>query len=68
MDRAVRGRLEALVIARARRRWPALRVVPTPWLRPMVKPTVFRLTRSLARAGLVSVVAATVVVLLTLTS
>jgi hypothetical protein len=62
-NRAVRGRLEALVIARARRRWPALRAIPAPWLRPVVKPTVSRLECALARAGLAFAAVATVVML-----
>ena len=45
-------RLEDVIVAWTRRQWPALRLVPARWLRPVVAPTAVRLRRSLARAVL----------------
>jgi hypothetical protein len=46
------GRLEDLIVAWARRRWPALRLVPARWMRPAVAPMAVRLRRLLSRAVL----------------
>ena len=43
------GRLQDLIVARTRRRWPVLRLVPAPWIRSAVKPTAVRLRHSLGR-------------------
>jgi hypothetical protein len=45
-------RLEDLIVAWTRRQWPALRLVPARWLRPVVAPTALRLRRSLSRGVL----------------
>lgn len=44
------SRLEDLIVAWARRRWPALRLVPARWIRPAVAPVALRVRRVLARA------------------
>lgn len=53
---AIDHRLEGLVVARARRRMPVLRLVPAGWIRPVIKPTVVRLKVSLLLAALASAV------------
>jgi len=50
---AIDGRLEELIVKWARRQCPALRLVPARWIRPVTKPTVVRLRRSLSRGALV---------------
>jgi hypothetical protein len=47
---AIDSRLEDLIVAWARRRWPALRLVPARWIRPSVAPLAVRLRRLLSRA------------------
>src|SRR5262249_25345195 len=54
--RAIDRRLEALVVASARRRMPVLRLVPVGWIRPVIKPTVVRLRVSVLRVALASAV------------
>jgi hypothetical protein len=49
---AIDGRLEDLIVAWARRRWPALRLVPARWLRPAAAPMALRLRLVLSRAAL----------------
>lgn len=56
--------IEQLTVAWLRRRWPVLRLVPARWVRPVIKPIVLRLRRSLAVAALV--VAMVVVIAVTL--
>jgi hypothetical protein len=53
--------LASLMIAGARRTWPALRLVPSPWLRPLVAPTARRVRRSLMVPTLALVVVATAI-------
>ena len=52
LSAGIDGRLEELIVARARRRWPALRWVPAGWIRPAVAPMALRLRRMLSRAAL----------------
>jgi hypothetical protein len=59
---AIDRRLEALIIIRARREWPALRLLPIRWLRPAVAPTATRLRRFLTRAFLAAAMPVAVVV------
>jgi hypothetical protein len=54
---AIDRRLEELVVVRARRRWPVVRLVPDGWIRPVIKPKVVRLRVLLLRAALASAVA-----------
>jgi hypothetical protein len=49
---AIDRRLEDQIVAWARRRWPALRLVPAGWLRPAATPMTPRLRRVLAGAAL----------------
>jgi hypothetical protein len=42
--------LQDLIVARTRRRWPVLRLVPARWIWPAVAPAAPRLRRRLARA------------------
>ena len=49
LSAAIDSRLEDLIVVWARRRWPALRLVPARWIRPAVAPTAVRLRRSLSR-------------------
>jgi len=49
LSAAIDRQLEHLILARARRRSPALRLMPTRWLRPAIAPTAARLRRSLLR-------------------
>jgi hypothetical protein len=48
---AIDGRLEDLIVAWLRRRWPVLGLVPWRWLRPATRPAAVRLRRSLSRAA-----------------
>jgi hypothetical protein len=41
--------LVTLLLMGARRSWPVLRLVPSPWLRPLLAPTARRLHRQLRR-------------------
>jgi len=59
-------RLEDLIVAWLRREWPVLRLVPSRWIRPAVRPTAMRLRRSASRIML-SVAVATGIVLALLT-
>ena len=63
---AIDSRLEELILRWVRRQWPALRAVPARWIRPVIKPTVVRLRRSLASGALA--LALTVATILTLLS
>jgi hypothetical protein len=45
---AIDSRLEELAVTWVRRQLPALRLVPAGWIRPVIKPTVVRLRRSLS--------------------
>jgi hypothetical protein len=64
---AIDSRLEELVLAWMRRRSPLLRLVPARWIRPVIKPTVVRLRRSLfRRAVALAVPVGTVLMLLIL--
>jgi hypothetical protein len=49
---AIDRRLENLIVRRARRESPLLRLVPDRWIRPAITPTAVRLRRSLSRAAL----------------
>jgi hypothetical protein len=49
---AIDARLEKVIVAWGRRRWPALRLVPARWIRPVVAPTALRFRRMLSRAVL----------------
>jgi hypothetical protein len=60
---AIDRRLEGVIVAWLRREWPVLRVVPSAWIRPVVRPTAMRLRRSLARSVLVVVLPASIVLL-----
>jgi hypothetical protein len=50
LSTAIDGRLEDLMVAWVRRRWPASRLVPARWMRPAVAPMALRLRHLLARA------------------
>jgi hypothetical protein len=43
-----------VLLARARRRWPLLSLVPARWLRPLLFPAARRLRISLARGAIVT--------------
>ena len=51
---AVERRLEDLIVACTRRRYPALQWVPARWIRPAVAPAAVRLRRLLWRGILVA--------------
>jgi hypothetical protein len=52
LSAAIDSRLQDLIVAWARRRWPPLRLVPARWIRPAVAPMVPRLRRLLSRVVL----------------
>jgi hypothetical protein len=54
---AIDRRLEGLMIARVRQRWPVARLVPVGWIRPVIKPTIVRLRVSLVRGAIASALA-----------
>jgi hypothetical protein len=51
--RAIDRLLVTLLLVGVRRTWPVLRLVPSPWLRPLLAPTARRLHRPL-RQGILS--------------
>jgi hypothetical protein len=57
-------RLADLMVALVCRRWPALRIVPRRWIRPLLVPAAVRLRRGISAAALI--VAATVGVIIAL--
>ena len=57
-------RLAKIIMARARRRWPLLTLIPASWLGPLASPLATRLRRSLARGALTA--SATIVVVIVL--
>jgi hypothetical protein len=61
---AIDSRLEELIVKWVRWQWPALRLVSARWIRPVIKPTVVRLRRSLSRGALA--LAVLVAIILTL--
>jgi hypothetical protein len=52
LSAVIDSRLEDLIVAWARRRWPVLRLVPARWIQPAVAPLAPRLRRLLSRAVL----------------
>jgi hypothetical protein len=58
------SRLEDLIVACARRRWPHLQVVPARWIRPAVAPTALRLRRLLSRVVLALAMAMGIILVL----
>jgi hypothetical protein len=61
INAAIDTRLADLMVAFACRRWPALRVVPQRWIRPVLVPAAGRLRRGAAAAALVVAATAGVV-------
>jgi hypothetical protein len=59
-------RLADLMVALACRRWPALRVVPQRWIRPILVPAAGRLRRGIAAAALIVAATAGVIIALLL--
>ncbi len=64
LSTAIDRQLEALIVARVRRQWPVLRVVPARWIRPTIAPTAVRLRRSVSRGVLVVAVPSGIIVML----
>jgi hypothetical protein len=64
LNRAIDGRLERLIVARAHRRWPLLRLLPAPLIRLVVAPAALRLRRLTCRGVLAAVMPIGVVVAL----
>jgi len=48
---AIDSWLEELIVTWVRRQSPVLRLVPARWIRPVIKPTVLRLRRSISRGA-----------------
>jgi hypothetical protein len=66
---AIDSRLEELLVARVRRQWPVLRLAPSRWIRPVIRPTALRLRGSLTRGALaLAVLLSTILTLLILMS
>jgi len=53
VNAAIDTQLVDLMVAWACRRWPALRLVPPRWIRPMVTPAAVRLRRAISAAALI---------------
>jgi hypothetical protein len=49
---AIDTQMADLIVAWARRRWPALKLVPARWIRPAVAPVAVRLRRGLSVTAL----------------
>lgn len=58
------GGLAKIILARARRRWPLLTLIPAGWLGPLASPLAMRLRRSLARGAITTSAAIGVVIML----
>jgi hypothetical protein len=52
---AIDTQLADLLVGWARRRWPALRLMPMRWIRPAARPAAIRLRRLLSAAVLILV-------------
>jgi hypothetical protein len=61
---AIDRRLEDLIVTWARRRWPALRLLPASWIRPAVVPAALRLRRALLRGVIGAAVPLVIVIAL----
>lgn len=57
-------RLAELMVTLACRRWPALRIVPRRWIRPVLVPAAVRLRRGISAAALIVAAAAGVIIAL----
>lgn len=57
-------RLADLMVALACRRWPALRVVPRRWIRPVLVPAAMRVRRGISAAALIGAATASVIIAL----
>jgi hypothetical protein len=64
LSTSIDRRLEALIVARVRRQWPVLRLIPARWIQPAIEPTAVRLRRSLTRGALALAVPSGVIVML----
>jgi hypothetical protein len=53
VNAAIDTQLADLIVALACRRWPALRLVPRRWMRPVLAPAAVRLRRELSAAALI---------------
>jgi hypothetical protein len=64
VNAAIDTQLEDLILSLACRRWPALRLVPRRWIRPVLVPAAVRLRRGISAAAVI--VAATLGVIVAL--
>jgi hypothetical protein len=64
VNAAIDARLAELIAALACRRWPALRVVPQRWIRPVLVPAAGRLRRGITAAALIVAATAGVIIAL----
>jgi hypothetical protein len=64
VNAAIDTRLSDLILALACRRWPALRLVPQRWIRPVLIPAAGRLRRGIAAAALIVAATAGVIIAL----
>ena len=53
VNAAIDTQLADLIVAWARRRWPALGLVPARWIRPAARPAAIRMRRVLSSAALI---------------
>lgn len=64
VNAVIDARAADLMVALACRRWPALRVVPRRWIRPVVVPAAVRLRRGISAAALIVAATAGVIIAL----
>jgi hypothetical protein len=64
---AIDDRLEASAVRWARRQCPALGLVPSRWIRPVIKPTVVRLRRALSWGAIAIVLSSGIILALLIT-
>jgi hypothetical protein len=64
VNAAIDIRLADLMVALARRQWPALRIVPQRWIRPVLVPAARRLRRGITAAALIATATAGVIIAL----
>jgi hypothetical protein len=64
VNAALDTRLADLMVALACRRWPALRIVPRRWVRPVLVPAAVRVRRGISAAVLIVAATAGVIIVL----
>jgi hypothetical protein len=62
VNAAIETELADLILSLVCRRWPALRLVPRRWIRPVLAPAAVRLRRGISAAALIFAATAGVII------